>query len=52
MRELIINVFDHEGKALCVIHIEEATMAQKISAIARIQRHNDVGWVTLEGSMS
>ena len=52
MKELIIKAFNHKGKILCVIHIEGATMAQKISAIARIQQHKDVGWVTLEGSMS
>lgn len=52
MKELIIKAFDHEGKLLCIIHVEGATMVQKITAIARIQRHNNVGWVTLEGSMS
>lgn len=52
MKELIIKVFDKKGDELCVIHIEGATMNQKISAITRIQRHDVVGWVTLEGSMS
>lgn len=52
MKELIIKPYDHEGKLLCIIHIEGATMAQKITAIARIQLHDDVGWVTLEGSMT
>ena len=32
--------------------IEGATMAQKMSAITKIQRHDVVGWITLEGSMS
>lgn len=52
MKELIIKPYDHEGKLLCIIHVEGATMAQKITAIARIQRHDVVGWITLEGSMS
>lgn len=52
MKELIINVFDRTGELLCIIHVEGATMAQKITAIARIQLHDDVGWVTLEGSMA
>lgn len=52
MKELIIQVFDHEGEVLCVIHIEGATMAQKMSAITKIQRHDVVGWIKLEGSMS
>lgn len=51
-KELIIKVFDHEGEVLCVIHIEGATMAQEMSAITKIQRHDEVGWISLEGSMS
>ena len=52
MKELIIKPYDHEGKLLCIIHIEGATMAQKMSAITKIQQHDVVGWITLEGSMS
>lgn len=52
MKELIIQVFDRAGELLCIIHIEGATMAQKMSAITKIQRHDVVGWITLEGSMS
>lgn len=52
MKELIIKVFDKTGEELCVVHIEGATMEQKISAIAKIQRHDVVGWITLKGSMS
>lgn len=51
-KELIINVFDHEGELLCNIHVEGATMAQEMSAITKVQRHDVVGWITLEGSMS
>ena len=52
MKELVIQVFDHDGELLCIIHVEGATMAQKMSAITKIQRHDVVGWITLEGSMS
>ena len=52
MKDLVIKVYDHDGGLLCIIHIEGATMAQKMSAITKIQRHDVVGWITLEGSMS
>lgn len=52
MKELVIKVYDHNGEPLCIIHIEGASMAQKMSAITKIQRHDVVGWITLEGSMS
>lgn len=51
MKELVIKVYDHNGEPLCIIHIEGATIEQKLSYITRVSQHDVVGWVTLEGSM-